>query len=47
MIKGFLKDSTVIKIGEVKQERKLQLDVFGKLDANVIDAKIIEIAKAK
>ena len=45
VMKTFLKDSTMIRVGEVEHERKLQLDVFGKLQASEIEAKIIEVAK--
>ena len=46
-LKTFIKESTVIKIGEVEQERKLQLDVYGSFSLIDVDAKVIEITKAK
>jgi len=46
-IVAFLKGSAVVNIGKAEQERKLQLDVFGKCQANEIEAKVIEVAKIK
>ena len=46
-LKAFIKESTVIKIREVEQERKLQLDVYGSFSLIDVDAKVIEITKAK
>jgi hypothetical protein len=46
-MKAFLKDSAVIKTGVTEPERKLQLEVFGRLKADEIRSKVIEIAKAK
>jgi hypothetical protein len=44
---AFLKDSVVLTAGAVVPERVLALDVFGNLNAADIDAKVIEVAKAK
>lgn len=44
---AFLKDSTVLTAGAVVPERVLAIDVYGKLSAADIDAKVIEVAKAK
>lgn len=47
MLKTFLKDSVVVNAGAVVPERSLALDVYGKLGATEIDAKVIQVAKAK
>jgi hypothetical protein len=47
MMKGFLKDSVVLKAGDIVPERVLAIDVYGKLSAADIDAKVIEVAKAQ
>jgi hypothetical protein len=47
IMKIFLKDSIIVKTGVVVLERVLALDIYGKLSAVDIDAKVIEVAKAK
>jgi hypothetical protein len=44
-MKAFMNDNVVIKAEATEPERKLELDVFGKLKADEIDLKVIEIAK--
>lgn len=46
-MKAFLRDSAVVKVKEVEYERELRLDVFGKLQASEVDAKVIEVATVK
>jgi hypothetical protein len=46
-MKSFLKDSCIITAGDSAIERKLELEIYGKLKINEINDKIIEIAKVK
>jgi hypothetical protein len=46
-ILNLIKDSHAIKTTDLVLERTLKIDVFGKLKANRIDIKVIEVAKAK
>lgn len=44
-MKAFLNDTVVIKAEVTEPDRKLQLDVFGKLKVDEIDLKVIEVTK--
>jgi hypothetical protein len=44
---AFIKDSAILKAGDIISERMLALDIYGKLKPSEIDAKVIEVAKAK
>jgi hypothetical protein len=46
-LSAFLKDSVVLTAGAVVPERVLALDVYGKLKAEEIDTKVIELARTK
>lgn len=43
----FLKNSNVVHVGATILERVLNIDVFGKLNANQVRAKVIETTKTK
>lgn len=43
----FLKNSNVVQVGATILERVLNIDVFGKLNANKVRAKVIETTKTK
>jgi hypothetical protein len=47
MLKTFLTNSTVLKTGVAVPERVLALDIYGKLKAEAIDDKVVEVVKAK
>ena len=46
-LSAFLKDSVVLKAGAAVPERVLALDVYGKLKAEEINTKVIEVARTK
>jgi hypothetical protein len=46
-MKTLLSDYVVIKATAVESDRKLELEVFGKLKADEVDSKVVEIARAK
>ncbi len=46
-LSAFLKDSVVLKTGVAFPDRKLALDVHGKINPEEIDVKVVEVAKAK
>jgi hypothetical protein len=43
----FLKNSNIVEIGAAIPERVLNTDVFGKLNAAQVKAKVIQVVKAK
>jgi hypothetical protein len=43
----FLNNSSIVKVSAAIPERTLCIDVFGKLNANQVRAKVVEIANCK